>query len=181
MTNPLKVTNYAISWKGCFHADNTKASFKVILSSQNTTPQSIIYHSNFAVIRYHDMKFVYIVFYSGHVNCTGVSNLHAIQLAVKLFKETYCIPIRSFKVKAIAAASNLETAISTNDIERLLTKNTSSVKISVVSNRFVGLMFRFKIGGAVQIFYSGKINFLGARNYDHLYYMSDVVNSIIKI
>lgn len=180
MINSLKVTNYAISWKSCFHIDNTKTSFETALSNQNTTPQSINYHSNFAVIRYHNTKFVYIIFYSGHVNCTGIANLHSIKQAVKLFKDTYSLPIRSFKVKAIAATSTLKTIIRHDDIEHLLNKSTHDVKISVVSNRFVGLMFRFREGGSVQIFYSGKVNFLGARDYYHLYHMNNIVNDLIK-
>lgn len=179
--NTLKVTNYAISWKSCFHVNNTKSSFERVLSSQKLAPKSVEYHSNFAVIRYFNIKFVYIIFYSGHVNCTGISNLKSIPLAVNLFKETYSIPISSFKVKAIAATSELESLISHRHIYSLLQKSTSDIRISIVSNKFVGLMFRFKIGGSVQIFYSGKVNFLGARDLHHLKFMSDVVSTLIKL
>ena len=176
----LKVTNMAISWKGDFDCKKTKKAFENIISTQLIKPNLVKYYANFAVVRYRQVKFVYIIFYSGHVNCTGVSNPNFIAIALKVFKQSYSIPIHSFKIKAIAATTKFNLKFLPEYINHILSESNNALyKLSIVSNRFTGLMFRFKIGGSVQVFYSGKTNFLGARDFSHLNYMNDFVRAIL--
>ena len=176
--NNLKVTNFAVSWKGEFNSPNTRSAFSGVFSTQALKPASIKYYANFAVVRYFNVKPVYIIFYSGHVNCTGIGRFDFIADAIRLFKYTFRIKIASVKVKAIAATSRLNWSLESHGIKHILKKACDDVRISIVSNRFTGLMFRFKNGGTVQLFYSGKINFLGGRSVEHLQYMRDIVNSL---
>ena len=115
------------------------------------------------------------------MNCTGVNSFDSILLAVNLFRKTYETAIHNFKIKAMAATSNLKSLFTCEDINRILKKNTPSVKISIVSNKFIGLMFRFSSGGAAQVFCSGKINFLGARNFEHLHLMDSTIRRLVQI
>lgn len=176
----LKVSNFAISWKAEFEVDNTKRSFEKIVLEQKTKPKTARFYANFAVVRYDNIKSVYIIFYSGHVNCTGVSKPSLILPAIDFFSQTFSVKVSRFRIKAIAATATLKNPLEVRNILQILKTGQSEIVPSIVSNRFTGLMIRFKKGGSAQIFYSGKINYLGACNLTQLKYMNSFVKRLVK-
>ena len=136
----LKVSNFAISWKGAFTINNTRRAFKIAIEHQTIKPKSVKLYANFAVVRYEQVKFVYIIFYSGHINCTGISKFGQVIDALQFFRSTYLVGVTGFKVKAIAATSKISFTLKVKDISRLLKFRSKSIAASVVSNRFTGLM-----------------------------------------
>ena len=175
----LKVTNLAISWKSFNFIKKTKRAYANLINSQVIRPLKVNYHANFAVVRYKNVKFVYIIFYSGHINCTGIASIELVNLAVHLFKRSYITSISSFKVKAIAATAKLDRGLTPVELDKLVHISSCEVRISLPNNKFAGLMLRFQGGGSAQVFYSGKVNFLGARSLSHLKFMCNFVVAII--
>ena len=125
------------------------------------------------------MPFVYIIFYGGHVNCTGLRYKRSIEEAIQIFKESFNVTDVSYKIQAIAATSDTFKTFTPDSIETLKRIIPKEDHLFTVCEFFTGILIRFGSGGSAQIFYSGKVNFLGAKSECHLKYMYSVVIYIL--
>jgi len=170
----IKVTNYAISWKAPFCG--TRQSFRRLTEHLRVGRLfKLAFHANFAVLRFIHANFVYIIFYGGHVNCTGVAHSKLIPVAVSLFEGVFCCHVTSHKIQAIAATSNTYRCFAQKDIDKLKNAVPRGNRIFCVRDYFTGILIRFEKGGSAQLFYSGKVNFLGAKSLQQLFHMWHVV------
>ena len=174
----IKLTNFAISWK-ITPLRNTRKAFEELVECYAESTFQVTYHANFAVLRCRDYKFVYVAFYGGHVNCTGISHHHQISTAVSVFNERFRTSPRNIKVQAIAATTNTHTAFTPDDILTIKSRVSSEDKLVIARDYFSGVLIRFKHGGMAQIFYSGKVNFLGVKTINQLIHMGTVIKSIL--
>ena len=139
------------------------------------------YYANFAVFKSRHFKYVYVIFYGGHVNCTNIPCSKLINDAVKAFELHFCSVISNVRIQAIAATySNALLAFDPDEILVMRKKLPSDSKLYITSSRFAGVRIRFHSGGTAQLFFSGRANFLGAKNIEHLIRMHSVILSLAK-
>jgi len=170
----LIITNYAVSWKTCL--GGLKSSFETLVNRRYLNRVfHIIYHANFAVLRSKHLPFVYIVFYGGHVNCTGIPNSADIDRATRLFKLAFGVKVFNCKTRAIAATTNTLKTITQGSITEIKRLLFGKDQLFYVRDFFTGALIRFENGGSAQIFYSGKVNFLGAKDKGHLLRMYIII------
>ena len=166
----LHMTNFVISWKAKFSERKNKKAFMNSMAKGYDNHFHITHHANFAVIRPVGHQFVYITFYGGHVNCTGIRHPRLVANAISVFK--YCfhnITLSNIKIQAIAATLYDKSLMFTpDDIPVMRKKLAPDSKLLIISSRFTGARIRFSYGGSAQLFFSGKVNFLGAKNISHL-------------
>jgi len=133
----IKVTNYAISWKAPFCG--TRQSFRRLTEHLRVGRLfKLAFHANFAVLRFIHANFVYIIFYGGHVNCTGVAHSKLIPVAVSLFEGVFCCHVTSHKIQAIAATSNTYRCFAQKDIDKLKNAVPRGNRIFCVRDYFTG-------------------------------------------
>ena len=140
---------------------------------------AIEYYANFAVVRSTHTSFVYIVFYGGHVNCTGISTRAKISDAIRLFKAAFQVGSVSYRVRAIAATGDTTILFTPNSVQQLKQALPTSDNLFCIREFFTGVLIRFGEGGTAQIFFSGKVNFLGAKSEEHLFRMGRVVKRLL--
>ena len=68
-----------------------------------------------------------------------------------------------------------------DDIPRMREILDSDSKLYITSNRFTGARIRFSYGGTAQLFFSGRVNFLGAKSTGHLTRMYQSVLMLSRI
>ena len=114
----VKITYYAISWK--IELSGLKKHFQMYVDHRGLTRFfGIEYYANFAVVRSNHTSFVYIVFYSGHVNCMGISTRTKINDAIRLFKAAFQVGSVSYRVRAIAATGDTTILFTPNSVQQL--------------------------------------------------------------
>ena len=164
----IVITNIAMSWKMTIDPRCTRQSFEELCFKNDAENEFVIkYHSNFAVLRSINTQFVFIVFYGGHVNCTGISHPSLVLAAMRLFKSVFHAKIFSVKVQAIAATS-AGKSFEPQDVQSIKARIPVGDSVRVIKHFFSGLLIRFKGGGSAQLFYSGRINFLGGKSVSHI-------------
>ena len=164
------ISNFAVSWRADF-GNHTRRSFESLFKNMSYVSTSVKCHANFAVVRVFPFKFVYVIFYGGHVNCTGINKLVVIDTAIYLFKCMFKCNITNFKIQAIAATTDFSIALTPDILVSVKPKIRNEDRLIIVRDFFSGIILKFGTGGTAQIFYSGKINFLGAKSYKHLIQM----------
>lgn len=180
MTNIL-LTNFATSWTAKFGIKGIKKSFQSLIEKRKIGAfLHIKYHSNFAVVRFKQFKFVYIIFYGGHVNCTGLANSEQICFAIKLFKVLFPIRIINLRIQAIAATTDTKCIFTPKQLYLLKRRKRSNDRMLIVREFFTGILIKFAFGGTAQLFYSGKVNILGAKTLKHLILMCMSVYTLIQ-
>lgn len=124
--------------------------------------------------------FVYIIFYGGHVNCTGIRNIREIFQSIQIFKSVFIQDIFSLKVQAIAGTLKTNISFSPKDISYLRSVIPSNICLIIVKHYFSSVIVRFDFGGTAQIFFSGKVNFLGAKTFENFKRMINITNELLK-
>lgn len=179
----VTITNIAVSWKfPVATGRNTKMAFNNLVTSKGCSDFfTIKYYANFAVLRcISSFAFVYVVFYGGHVNCTGIRRRNDLKHALLLFKRYIKTNIFSLKIQAVAATCFLGSALYPSCIKHFKAVTLNKDKVIIVRNYFSGFIIRYSQGGTAQIFYSGKVNFLGIKTKYHLDYMHGVIRCAIE-
>ena len=158
-----------------------KSAFEVLVENQKVKNDfTVVYHANFAVMRSIYTSLVYIVFYGGHVNCTGVAREELIQPAISIFKVAFGCCVDSYNIQAIAATANTLKSFTQSNVEYLAPLVPKGDQLFYVQEYFTGILIRFGKGGSAQIFYSGKVNFLGAKSLKQLFHMYYVVTDLLS-
>ncbi len=162
---------------------NVKFSFQLhnILNIRNLlkTLDSVVHHSNYSVIRPKHRKIVFIVFYSGYVNCTGLKTQEDIPAALALFQEVSGpsnICFGKVKIDNIAATSHLGKKIS---LTSLKPPRGEVTQVCYNPERFAGAHVKLNKGGCCIVFENGKVVLVGAKSDSYLRYMLTALQDVL--
>ncbi len=138
-----------------------------------------IHHSNYSVLRPSGTKPVYILFYSGHVNCTGVRDSSSIPSSVSLLQQLLNLPeedIGRIRVDNISAVSKVKSPLA---LWKLKKPQGEVIQVCHNPERFAGAHVKLNKGGCCILFENGKVVFVGGKSIQHLNYMEKAIQDVL--
>ena len=114
-------------------------------------------------------KFIYTIFYTGHINCTGIKRLSDINESVSRLMSQLNLTldqVKTVKIDSILAASRISNYVNLTSFAHFLRQRNYSVQYN--PQRFPGLCIR-KFPGCVLTFISGKVIFSGPNSEEILH------------
>ena len=149
-------------------------NFMQYVQKNQSSDQNCIRHNNFVILRSKSHTFVYTVFDSGFINCTGSKSLESIPEAIKYVKETIFkgkVEIYAFKIDTITGCSHYGRSIRLSSIKCVPKLSADGAdddlvyRISFNPESFAGLTIRFPgQKGTLNVFSTGQIVIIGAQN-----------------
>ena len=186
---------------------NVKFSLKVTLPSSEilnilsrvSKKRSVSYYNSFCVIRAFEKNktFVFIVYYKGHVNVTGLKGNREISSACRLLKKWFKRHnLVGFKVDNFTASSTLTygslfewprsfLGLLTDIKDKFVGTHLHGItKYSLLNihchrQKFPGAFLKYSVGTVI-LFASGKFNIVGVKKKQHIREMCQDMNAIVS-
>lgn len=148
-------------------------NFIQYVQKNKSSDQSCVRHNNFVILRSTDHAFVYTIFDSGFINCTGSTSLVSVPEAIKYAKEIIFkgkAEIHAFKIDTITGCCHYGEPIRLSSIKCIPKLSVDGAdgnyyRISFNPEAFAGLTIRFLAHkGTLNVFSTGQIVIIGAKN-----------------
>jgi TATA-box binding protein (TBP) (component of TFIID and TFIIIB) len=162
----------------------TKESLEPFLKGYSTT-----YYHNFVVVKSDYFKYVFTIFFCGHINITGVKKKNdifwALSTTLRLVGESFGEWLdlnRQYKIDNITFSGQCNDEFQLVKLYEKLKSTCSELKIRFNPDKFAGMTLRHPIKrGAVILFESGKFSIVGVRSKKQSKFILRVVlNEIYK-
>lgn len=162
-----------------YQVNNIKVSFKITTSGigkklsyfARISPHVTKIDGNFFVLR---KIYVYIVFYTGHVNCTKIKSVADFQICKNIFSEALSVPntnLRDLQIDNISSSGDTFRKLNLLHFGAFLSR--TSLKFRYNPQRFPGLSVRLK-NASFTIFNSGKFIAVGTKSLSDLAILIDI-------
>ena len=155
-----------------------QGKFVSYIQNNLTFHQTCVQHNNFVVLRTAENSFVFTIFDSGFINCTGLSKLDTIPEAIRYTKEIIfkgTAVIHAFKIDTITACGQYGESIRLSSIACVPklsidgAKDNFNYRITFNPEAFAGLTIRFPgHKGTLNIFSSGQMVIIGTNTYEDM-------------
>ena len=129
---------------------------------------------------------VVTIYYRGHVNITGLKTAKEFEDVISIIKRVPGIlSIKSCTIDNITASASLEigslysTKLSFTELISHIQHYPSIQTIKYSSQKFPGAFIKFRQGGTVILFPSGKYNILGCKKLEDIHTLALSINYII--
>ena len=122
--------------------------------------------------------FIYTIFYTGHINCTGIKSLSDINKATRFILTQLKLSsnaVENIRTDSILAADRISRYICISDFAKFLRDREYNVQYN--PQRFPGLCIR-NIPGCVLTFISGKVIFSGIKSENNLTRISELIRKL---
>lgn len=137
-------------------------------------------HPSFFVYRVH--VFVYIIYYSGHINITGIACKKEIHTAIHIAKSIYgVVKLRQCKVDNITSCGDI--GVTLHRFFSLIQNEAESLSnfpiVRFCQESFPGAQFKQPGMGTVMLFRSGKFNIVGCKSFSTIVKLANRIDKVV--
>lgn len=186
------VRNYKVHFK----IRSEFKDLKIILAAASATchTHSVIFYSNFAVLRLSDVRYCYIIYHDvNYVNLTGIKSEKEIKLAIVHMCNEINLNIQyidddSIAIDNITASGKIkqEQTIDLYQLKKDLLDTYTNAHVIYNRYKFPGLIFRIgqskkKKSATIIIFNNSSYTIVGAKCIEDIQYVFRLIGTCVKV